>query len=93
MYGKVIETNCETKGTEMKLRMRQGAIEQIRRERNLSTEGQVAAVLGVTKNEVEEMRRGHEVSPAMALRVATIQGTGFDLSEWVETIDDSEAVS
>lgn len=69
-----------------KLRLREGVIEQIKRDRNLDSDHQVAAVLGVTADDVERMRHGASISPIMATHVAAIQGTGFDLSEWVEYV-------
>lgn len=69
-----------------KLRLRKGVIEQIKSDRNLSSDFQVAAILGVTAEDVDRMRHGAPVSPAMAAHIAVIQGSGFDLSEWVEYI-------
>lgn len=75
-----------------RIRLRRGVIDQIKRDRNLDSDAQIAAVLGVTVAEVEQLRHGAAISPEMALLVATIQGDGFDLSRWVEAID-SEAVA
>ena len=75
------------------IRLRSGVIEQIKRDRNVESDSQVAAILGITPQEVEQMRYGARISPAMALRVASVQGTGFDLSEWVEFVVAGERVS
>lgn len=71
------------------IRLRSGVIEQIKRERNVESDSQVGAILGVTPQEVEQMRHGASISAAMALRVASVQGTGFDLSQWVEYAADA----
>lgn len=68
------------------IRLRSGVIEQIKRERNVESDSQVGAILGVTPQEVEQMRHGARISAAMALQVASVQGTGFDLSRWVEFV-------
>lgn len=73
-----------------KLRLRKGVIEQIKSDRNLSSDFQVAAILGVTAEAVDRMRHGAVVSPAMAAHIAVIQGSGFDLSEWVEYVPTRE---
>ena len=49
-------------------------------------------MLRVSVEDVEAMRHGAEISPEMALLVASIQGSGFDLSEWVETIPARDAI-
>lgn len=67
-----------------KLRLRSGVIERIKSDRNITSDFQAAAILGVTVAEVEAMRKGAPISRAMAFHVAEIQGASFDLSEWVE---------
>lgn len=69
-----------------KIRLRQGVIEKIKQDRNLESDFQVAAILGVTAEEVDRMRHGAAISPIMAAHVAVIQGSGFNLSPWVEYI-------
>jgi hypothetical protein len=32
------------------------------------------------------MRQGEAISPTMAAQVAVVQGSGFDLSQWVEYV-------
>lgn len=71
----------------MKLRLRDGVIDQIMADRNLKNDKQVAAILGVDLCELSQMRDGAPISRAMALHVATVQGTNFDLSPWVEWIE------
>lgn len=70
----------------MKLRLKAGVTERIMTDRNLESEEQLAAILGVDLQELKYMRDGAPISRAMALHVATIQGTNFDLSPWVEWI-------
>lgn len=70
-----------------RIRLRDGVIEQIKQDRNLDSDSQIAAVLGVTVTEVEQLRHGAAISPEMALLVAVIQGSGHDLSRWIEDID------
>ena len=76
----------------MRLRLKPGVIEQIKRERNSPSDTQIAVMLRVSVEDVEAMRHGAAVSPEMALLVASIQGSGFDLSEWVETIPARDAI-
>lgn len=76
-----------------RIRLRDGVVDQIKRDRNLDSDAQLGAVLGVTISEVERLRHGAAVSPEMALLVATIQGDGFDLSRWVEQIEDEAVAS
>ena len=71
----------------MKLRLRDGVIEKIMKDRNLKSDEQVAAILGVDLCELSQIRAGAPISRAMALHVATVQGTSFDLSPWVEWIN------
>lgn len=66
------------------LKVRAGVIDQIKKDRNFTSDVQLAAALGITPGELEAMRHGATISPAMALQIATIQGSGFDLSPWVE---------
>lgn len=68
------------------IRLRRGVIDQIRTDRNFNSDAQIAAALGVTVDELDRMRHGAPISPQMALQVAVIQGSGFDLSQWVETV-------
>jgi len=75
----------------MELRLKAGVIEQIMTDRRLETNEQVAAILGVNLQELELMRTGAPISRAMALHVATIQGTNFDLSPWVEWVTPESA--
>ncbi|MCI1256554.1 MAG: hypothetical protein LKG15_07700 [Corynebacterium provencense] len=69
-----------------KMRLRKGVIDQIKKDRALDTDDRVAAILGVTLDEVEAMRQGEAISPTMAAQVAVVQGSGFDLSQWVEYV-------
>lgn len=70
----------------MRLRLRRGVIDTINADHNFRSDFQTAAALRVTVDDVEAMRHGAEVSAEMALLIASIQGSGFDLSQWVEPI-------
>ena len=70
----------------MKLRLKAGVIEKIMSDRRLETDEQTAAILGVDLPDLELMRAGAPISRAMALHIATIRGTNFDLSPWVEWV-------
>lgn len=72
------------------LRLRPQVIEQIKKDRHIQSDTQVAAILGVTPQQVDQMRHGARISPAMALRIASVQGTEFDLSQWVEYATDQQ---
>lgn len=69
-----------------KMRLRKGVIDQIKKDRGLDTDDRVAAILGVNLDEVEAMRRGEAIGAAMALQVAVVQGSGFDIGPWVEYV-------
>ena len=66
-----------------KLRLRKGVIEQIKSDRNLSSDFQVAAILGVTAEDVDRMRHGAPVSPAMAA-MAAIHGRFVDVRKYYQ---------
>ncbi|QRY62699.1 XRE family transcriptional regulator [Gordonia sp. PDNC005] len=68
------------------LRLRPGVIDAMKADRNFDSDAQAAAALGVTVVELERLRHGAIISPHMALQVAAVQGTGFDLSRWVEQV-------
>ncbi|MFT4088169.1 MAG: hypothetical protein QM658_13670 [Gordonia sp. (in: high G+C Gram-positive bacteria)] len=68
----------------LRLRLRRGAIDDMKTARNFTTDSQVAAALGVTTTELDHMRNGAQISPEMALQFAAVQGTGYNLSAWVE---------
>lgn len=79
--------------TTMRLRLRQGVIDALATDHNFRSDFQTAAALRVSVDDVEAMRHGAEISPEMALLVASIQGSGFDLSAFVEPIPARPAVS
>lgn len=69
-----------------KMRLRTGVIDQIKKDRALDSDERVAAILGVDADAIEAMRQGAPISPTMAAQVAVVQGSGFDLSQWVEYV-------
>lgn len=75
------------------LRLRPGVIDQIKADRRFDSDTQVGAALGVSADDVERLRHGAPINPEMALQVAAVQGTGYDLSPWVERIPAREAVA
>lgn len=56
-------------------RFREGALDHIMRSRNLTTDSQLAAALGVKKEDLERLRSGALVSARLALKVSALQGT------------------
>lgn len=68
------------------IRLRSGVIDAMMADRNFESDGQAAASLGITVDELDRLRNGAEISARMALQVAAVQGTGFDLSRWVEQV-------
>lgn len=69
-----------------KIRFREGVIDQMKRDRNLDADSQACAALGVSIEDLDRMRHGAQISSRLALQFAAIQGTGFDLTRWVEPI-------
>ena len=65
-------------------RFRPGALDAIARTRNLITEGQLAAAIGVRPEDVPKMRAGMPVSARVALKVAAMQGDEDYLAGWFE---------
>ncbi|WP_157108989.1 hypothetical protein [Corynebacterium aquilae] len=65
------------------LKLREGALERIAEERHIASDTQLAAVLAITTKQLSKLRSGARISPAMALHIATVQGT-TDVGEYVE---------
>lgn len=55
-------------------RFRPGALDHIQRSRNLTTDAQLAAAIGVRGDDVQKLRAGAPVSVRLALKVAAMQG-------------------
>ena len=67
-----------------KIRFRHGVIDVMKRDRNLDSDAQAAAVLGIGVDDVERLRQGALISGEMALQFAAVQGTGTRIDQWVE---------
>ena len=70
---------------------RPGALDAIMRSRNLTSDTQLAAVLGVRLEDVPKLRAGAAVNAAVALRVAAMQGDDKYLAAWFDLVDDRVA--
>lgn len=69
------------KGAEMidtaptnRYRFRPGALDHIMRSRNLTTDAQLAALIGVRTEDLPRLRAGTPVTPELAMYISTIQG-------------------
>lgn len=67
-------------------RFRPGALETICASRNLATDAQLAALLGVTEQDLRRLRRGAPCNAMLALRVCAIQGTEDYVSAWFDVV-------
>ncbi|WP_165164945.1 hypothetical protein [Corynebacterium qintianiae] len=67
-----------------RFRFRPGALDTIMRTRNLTTEEQLAAAIGITTAELDQVRAGAPVSARLALKVATLQGDTDYIAGWFE---------
>lgn len=55
-------------------RFRPGALDHIMRSRNLNTEAQLAAIIGVKPDDLPRLRAGAPITPELAMYVAVVQG-------------------
>ena len=53
---------------------RPGALEHIMRTRNLHSDAQLAAAIGITQDDLEKIRAGYPVTAELALKVTILQG-------------------
>ena len=67
---------------------RPGALDAIMRSRNLTSDTQLAAIIGVREEDVQKLRAGAAVTAAVALRVAAMQGDTHYLAAWFDLADD-----
>lgn len=70
---------------------RPGALDHIMRSRNLSTDAQLAAIIGVRLEDLPKLRAGAAVTAGVALRVAAMQGDSKYLAAWFDLADDRTA--
>lgn len=71
---------------------RPGALEAIMRTRNLRTDAQLAAAIGITKEDLEKVRAGWPVTIELAIKVSSLQGDEDYIAAWFERVDDPLAV-
>lgn len=55
-------------------RFRPGALDHIMRSRNLTSDSQLAAAIGVRLEDLQKLRAGAAVSARVALKVSALQG-------------------
>ena len=55
-------------------RFRPGALDHIMRSRNLTSDSQLAAAIGVRLDDLQKLRAGAAVSARVALKVSALQG-------------------
>ena len=55
-------------------RFREGALDHIMRSRNLTTDSQLAAAIGIKEEDLQRVRAGALVSARLALKVSALQG-------------------
>lgn len=70
---------------------RPGALDAIMRSRNLTSDVQLAAIIGVTVDDVQKLRAGAAVTARVALRVSAMQGDPDYLAAWFDLVDDRAA--
>ncbi|WP_298446215.1 hypothetical protein [Gordonia sp. (in: high G+C Gram-positive bacteria)] len=68
-----------------RIRFRRGVIDQMKQDRHFNSDTQAAAALGLAGvDDLERLRHGAPITTELAARFAAVQGTGYDLSQWVE---------
>ncbi len=73
-----------------RIRFRHGVIDQMKADRHFASDAQAAAALGVTVDQLEQLRHGAPISAEMAMQFAAVQGTGYRLDMWIEEIPPAE---
>lgn len=74
-------------------RFRPGALDTICASRNLATDDQLAALIGVTPDDLRRLRRGAPCNANLALRVCAIQGTEDYISAWFDVVSPCHQVA
>lgn len=72
-------------------RFRPGALDHIMRSRNLTSDSQLAAAIGVRSEDLQRLRAGAGVSARLALKVSALQGDEHYISGLFETVDRAAA--
>lgn len=67
-------------------RFRPGALDHIMRSRNLTSDTQLAAVIGVSTDDLAKLRAGAAVTARVAIRVSAMQGDEQYISGLFETV-------
>ena len=70
----------------MKVRVRAGLIDEMKRHMRLKTDSQLAVVLDESVEGVEKLRAGGPVSWATAMRIAALRGHDYDARKIVEPL-------
>lgn len=71
-------------------RFRPGALDHIMRCRNLTSDAQLAAAIGVTSEDIPKLRAGFLVSARVALHVSQLQGDEHYISGLFETVKQAQ---
>ena len=79
-------THMVTTSTAPRWRVRPGVLDHIMRTRRLTTEEQLAAVLGVDPSVLPELRAGALITARMALHIATLQGDSDFIDGYCEPV-------
>lgn len=68
------------------VRLKQGLLESLAAQMRLDTDEQLAAVIDVPLEELDNLKAGGPVSWAVAMRISAIRGSSFDARGIVERI-------
>lgn len=77
--------------TATQYRFRPGALDHIMRSRNLTTDAQLAALVGVRLTDLPRLRAGSPITPELAMYVSTIQGDEHYLTGLFEVAEPAAA--
>ena len=77
--------------TAPRYRFREGALDHIMRSRNLTTDSQLAAAIGIKEEDLQRVRAGALVSARLALKVSALQGDEDYIIGYFEPIYDTAA--
>lgn len=76
-----------------RFRVKPGALDHIMRTRHLTTDTQLAAVLGVHVEQLPALRAGAPITPLLAQHIATIQGDQDYVNGYCEPYPTSHAAA
>lgn len=72
-------------------RFRPGALDHIMRSRNLTTDSQLAAAIGVSEGDLARLRAGTPVTARLALKVSALQGDEDYIIGYFDPVYDTAA--